>query len=379
MHLSDATLRAKLDGELPAAESLAAERHLNDCARCRARSAGLARTAGELQTQFSDLPAAPETDVAAALTRTRARAAAAIPERRSWFALPRLTPAWGALAVAVLAVVLASSGAARATAERFLAFLRVKNVVVIPVDRPAFNQGKGKLISEFLASNVEVLKDEKAQTAATREEASQLAGFQVRLPAALSEKPQLIVEGEREVQFKVDLQRAQTLLTVLDRPDLKLPSELDGAKVAISVPRGVLARYGDCEVKRFDPDEPPLLEGECVTVMQVPTPTVATMPELDLTRVAEIGLQLAGMGPEEAKAFARTVDWSSTLAIPVPVGLATHQEVAIEGVKGILAVANPQPGRATPYSLVWVKNGMINTVGGWGNPSMAVPVAQSLQ
>lgn len=377
MHISDAKLRAKLDGELPAAESIAAEQHLEACARCRARSAVLARAAAETQAHFSDLPAAPGVDAAAALTRTRARAAAGAREHRSWF--PRLTPAWAALAVAGFAVVMASSGTARATAERFLAFLRVKNVVVIPVERPAFNEGKGKLIQDFLATNVQVLKEEKARTVATREEAAELAGFAVRLPTALAEQPQLIVEGAREVQFSVDLQRAQTLLTVLERPDLKLPAELDGAKVAIDVPRGVLARYGDCEVKRYDPDEPPPVSGQCINVMQIPAPTVVTMPELDLAKVAEIGLQLTGMGPDEAKAFARAIDWSSTLAIPVPVGLATHQTVTIEGVEGVLAVANPVPKRPTMFSLVWVKNGVIHTVGGWGNPGMAVPVAQSLQ
>ncbi|MGE5489269.1 MAG: anti-sigma factor family protein [bacterium] len=377
MHIPDAKLRAKLDGELPAAESLAAEQHLDACARCRARYAGLARAAAEVQAHFADLPSAPEVDVAAALARTRVRAAAGAREHRPWF--PRLTPAWAVLAAAVFAVVLVSSGTARAAAGRFLSFLRVKNVVVIPVERPAFNDGKGKLIQDFLASNVQVLKDERARPVSSREEAAEIAGFPVRLPTALTEQPQLIVEGAREVQFNVDLKRAQTLLTVLERPDLKLPAELDGAKVAIDVPRGVLARYGDCEVKRHDPDEPPPVKGQCINVMQIPAPTVVTVPEIDLAGVAEIGLQLTGMGPEEAKAFARAVDWSSTLAIPVPVGLATHQTVTIEGVEGVLAVANPAPERPAMYSLVWVKNGVIHTVSGRGNPSMAVPVAQSLQ
>ena len=71
MHIPDAKLRAKLDGELPAAESLAAEQHLDACARCRARYAGLARAAAEVQAHFADLPSAPEVDVAAALARTR--------------------------------------------------------------------------------------------------------------------------------------------------------------------------------------------------------------------------------------------------------------------------------------------------------------------
>ncbi len=378
MHISGPKLRAKLDGELPAEESLAVERHLSECARCRARSVELARTAGEIKSLFSELPEGARPDIAAAFTRTQAR----VEERRevrsprSW--LPaRMAPAWGAVAAIAVAVVLMSSPTARAAAQKFLAFLRVKNVVAIPVDQPV-NQGNGQLISEFLTNSVTVTKAEKAIPVGTRDEAAKAAGFAVRLPAALSEQPELVVEGEHEFNFNVDLRRAQTLLGVLGRPDLKLPANLDGARVAVSIPRGILAKYGKCEPVRHGP-HPLELAGNCIMVAQVPAPAVVTMPQLNLAEIAEIALQFTGMTAEEARNFARTVDWSSTLAIPVPTDMATHETVTVDGEQGVLMTAKPRSGRPTPYALVWVHNGIVHKVGGWGNATMALPVAQSLQ
>jgi hypothetical protein len=378
MHIPESTLRANLDGELPADESLAVERHLKDCARCRDRSAELAERAGAVRSLFSDLGGGAQPNVSAAWTRTQARASEQ-PARRSWRAsLPgRMVPAWSVVAALSLVVVFASSGSARAYAQKFLSFLRVKQVVAVPVDhRPEMDTRKGKLISEFLASNVNVVKQEKARTVATREEASELAGFAVRLPAVLTDAPQLVVEGAHEFNFTVDIKRAQTLVNLLGRPDLTLPANLEGARFAIDAPRGVVARYGNC------PQRPaPHMEqrGDCIMVMQVPAPTVVTVPEVNIAEIAEIGLQLTGMAPEQARAFSRTVDWSSTLAVPVPAGVATHENVTVDGVQGILMTGKINAGDRTRYGLVWVKNGVIYNVGGWGNPSMAIPVAQSLQ
>jgi hypothetical protein len=201
----------------------------------------------------------------------------------------------------------------------------------------------------------------------------------VRLPAALSETPQLVLQGAHEFNFTVDIQRVQTLVNVLGRPDLTLPANLEGARFAVDVPRGVLATYGKCAVRRHGPQEAELQGGDCIRVMQVPAPTVATVPQLNLAEIAEIGLQLTGMSQEDARAFARTVDWSTTLAVPVPAGVATHENVTIDGVQGILMTGKMRAGDIPRYGLIWVKNGIIYSVGGVGNPSMAIPIAQSLQ
>ncbi|HWR54095.1 MAG TPA: zf-HC2 domain-containing protein [Bryobacteraceae bacterium] len=379
MHIDEGILRARLDGELPAVETEAVERHLAACGRCRERSDALGRQAANVNAVFAGLGDVPQPDPAVALSRVRARQSLA-PAERPWFGIFRggLKPVWGAVAGIAIVATLGASEPGRAAAQRFLSLFRVKSVVVVPIERPNFDQGKGQLISQFLASSVNVTKEEKSQPAANREHAAELAGFALRLPAALTERPEITVEGEHAFQFTVDLERAQTLINVLGREDLKLPASLEGTRVAVDVPRGVTAKYGDCRRRLHGPGEPPT-GGECIVVMQVPSPTVVTMPEIDLASIAEIGLQFTGMSPEDAKAFSRTVDWSTTLAIPLPPAVASHQEVTIEGVRGVLVTAKPRANEPTRYALVWVKNGIIHNVGGFGNPSMALPVAQSLQ
>lgn len=380
MHIDEGTLRARLDGELPAGDVEKVERHLSECARCRDESERLRRQSANVGALLAVLQDGPQPDSAAAYTRLRARQSLA-PASRGWFSPfgARLRPVWGAVAGIALVAVLGASGPGREAAQKFLSLFRVKNVMVVPIQGEVFDQGKGQIIAQFLASSVKVTKEEKPQVAADREQASQLAGFAVRLPAALTERPEITVEGERAMQFTVDLQRVQALIGVLGRPDLQLPASLDGARVAVDVPRGVVAKYGDCRIRRPGPDGPPQAQGECTVVAQVPSPTVVTMPEIDMAAVAEIGLQFTGMSPEDAKAFSRAVDWSSTMAIPLPTSVASHEDVTIEGVRGVLVTAKAHGSGLTPYALVWVKNGIIHKVGGFGNPSMALPVAQSLQ
>jgi hypothetical protein len=115
-----------------------------------------------------------------------------------------------------------------------------------------------------------------------------------------------------------------------------------------------------------------------VVVMQGPSPVVVTVPELNLSAVAELGLQISGMNAQEAQAFARTVDWTSTLAIPLPRDAANFETVAVDGVQGVL-ISNKRRGNFPPgYSLIWIKNGIVYAIAGFGDAGAAVPMAESL-
>ncbi len=63
----------------------------------------------------------------------------------------------------------------------------------------------------------------------------------------------------------------------------------------------------------------------CVYLVQVPSPTVSVPPNLNMAEIAEAGLQLAGMTASEAHAFCQTVDWSSTMVVPVPRNSSTFE------------------------------------------------------
>ena len=113
-------------------------------------------------------------------------------------------------------------------------------------------------------------------------------------------------------------------------------------------------------------------------LVQIPSPTVNTPPDVDLAKLAEIGLEFTGMSPEQAQAFSQNVDWTSSLVIPIPRNAATYQQVSVDGVTGTL-IQRPVDD-APEFALVWVKNGIIYAIGGLGSDSAkAIEMANALQ
>jgi hypothetical protein len=261
------------------------------------------------------------------------------------------------------------------------------------MERDFIAEGKGEMLQQLLADSVIKTKESRRLAVADREEAARLASMAVRLPELRTDAPQLTVNTESAFQFTASQQRLNTLLSVAGRADLQFPPELNGAQVAVDVPANVVARYGNCPVENLhEPTHGPY--DDCVVVSQVPVPTVVTTPELDLTGVAEFGLQLAGMTPEQAHLFSQTVDWTSTIAVPIPRNAATFETVAVDGVQGLMITGLPDRqvvarlgegsrNRVTKlppaYGLLWVHNGIMYSVGGFGNPALAQPLAASLR
>ncbi len=257
----------------------------------------------------------------------------------------------GALAVLTLAVLLVFSSETRAFAQKLLGLFRVRNIAVVSLDRRPVTQQQGKVLGQLLSESSAVTKEGKPQPVSSRAEASRLAGFTVRLLSARADQPRLTVQGEHAFQLTVEMARVQALLNLIGRPDLRFP----------------------------DAPLPPADWSSCVTVAQFPSPTVVTLPELDIAPIAELALQLGGLTADEASAFSRTVDWTSTLVIPVPRDVASFEYVEVEGVRGVLIHHRQWGNRPASYALLWTKNGMVHSLNGFGNPSYAVPLANSLE
>jgi hypothetical protein len=84
------------------------------------------------------------------------------------------------------------------------------------------------------------------------------------------------------------------------------------------------------------------------------------------------------MTTDQAQAFAQSVDWTSSLVIPLPKNAATYQQVTVDGVTGTL-ISRP-PDDAPEFALIWVKNGVIYTIGGLGsNSDQAIAMANALK
>ncbi len=376
MHLHDGQLYALLDGELAEAAHEIAEQHLAACADCRTRMDELGARSERVAAQFAALaPASSRVSAQTALARFNHRySRKEISVMRKFFA-PRYRPAWGLVAVIAVIAISMTFAPVRAWAEGLLAQFRVQRVQVLPVDPTLLNvlgtnQTLTQQVSQMLSDSMQVTKKpSKPQTVDSAAKASQLAGFTVRLPTSRSDVSQIVVQDSSAFQFTVNRKRAQTLLDEMGYSRLQLPASLDGALIKVSIPAGVSAAYGQCpKLEKDSPNSqgsPGRTMLNCTILAEIPSPTVNTPPNLDVQQLAEIGLQVAGMKADEARAFAKTVDWTSTLVVPIPRNSASSKQVQVDGVNGYL-IQRPLDD-APQYALIWVKNGIIYAIGGLGN------------
>ncbi len=394
MHLRENTLRALLDGELSESPRATTSEHLADCADCRRRLQELDDRAHRVGGHLAALNPSPGTGPSprAALARLSTLHTGREKEKSmvNRILSPRFRIAWTLLAILAVVAVSLSFEPVRVWAGEFLGLFRVQHITVLPVDTTRLGELSGnstlaKQVGQLFADSINVTKqpgDPKTVTDAA--EASKLAGFSVRLPGASSTVPHLTVQGSSAFQFVVSRARAQALLDQAGDSRLQLPPALDGATIKVTIPAELTAAYGDC------PPPPRAADGDlnlgspgrrylnCIVLAQIPSPTVDTPPNVDLTQLAEIGLQFTGMSPEQAHAFSQTVDWTSTLVVPIPRNGASYTQVPVDGVTGNL-ILRPTDD-APEYALIWVKSGIIYAIGGLGtDTSKALSMANSLK
>ncbi|HVM71327.1 MAG TPA: zf-HC2 domain-containing protein [Anaerolineales bacterium] len=387
-HLNDGDLRAALDGELQAA----ARQHLENCPACRQRLGLIQAQVQPIARRLSflaspDRPAALSAQAALTHFHQFTQPRKELSMFRKLFTSPLVRA--GIVIVLILAVVL-SLPSTRALAGKFLNLFRVQQVVVVPVDFTGMqqltgNQALGKQVSDLISSSItSQQKPGSPVTAADAASASRQAGFNVRVPQGLA-PTRFSVEGPAAFTLKVDVAKAQALLNESGRSDLVLPASINGADVSVTIPASVSVSFGTCP----DPaaqDTAKSLNGngsagrqypDCVILAELPTPTVTAPPELDLAQLAQIGLEFTGMTSDQAAAFTQTVDWTSTLVIPLPKNAATYQQVTVDGVTGTL-IQRPADD-APQYVLLWVKNGIIYAISSLGtNSQQAIQMANSL-
>ena len=391
MHTNEGTLRAYLDGELsqPTCNTVAA--HLRDCNMCRSQLDRLASrtsaTSGHLQAlapRGAELPAS----APLSLSRLRARLSRESqlvslmsdrPEEGGLSAMfqrmfnREYRVAWAGLATIVIVTLLFTLAPVQAAASNFLGLFRVRKFAVVSIN-PANLQDLDKIggqIDKLLSDQVTFVKQPKEPVSvASAAEASQQVGIQVRLPSALADQPKLQVQDGIDAKLKVDVNRIHAILDVAGRSDIRLPSVLDGANVEFIVPPMVMANYGNCSSG-----------STCVSLVQLASPTVDVPKGVDLAQMGEAMLQLLGLSPAEARHFARSIDWSSTLVIPMPTDAASFRDVTVDGVQGVLIESKPQyrGARKVQYVLLWQKNDVVYGLTLWDDATRGIEIANSLK
>jgi hypothetical protein len=386
-HLNDGELRAALDGEL-GAEQL---NHLEICSSCQSRQKMLETETRQIADKLAFLSSpAKDSRLASRTTQAwyrfnqRILTQKEIPMLKKLIAIPLVR--YGLPILLALTLVFAFP-TTRALASELLNLFRVQQVQAVPVDFTGLEQltGDGALGNQFteLISNSVNITDEPGDPveAADAAQASQLAGFNVRLPQPVTPSQIYVMDGA-SFSMTVERAKAQALLDEAGRGDLVLPESVDGADISVTIPASVSAAYGTCPKPEADSSESEDTERrypDCVILAQIPSPSVNAPADLDINQLAQIGLEFTGMSAEEAVAFTGTVDWTSTLVVPIPSNAATYEQVTVDGVTGTLIQRASREGEPTTFALLWVKDGIIYAISGRGASSeQAIEMANSL-
>ena len=383
-HLTEGQLRLSLDGELDAA----AREHLAACEACRARQTAVRTQAEAVGSKLAFLAATPDDPSPAIQTALQHFEAKHVsrketPVFKRIFASTAVRAA--AIAIVVFALIISIPGA-RALADEVLSMFRIEQVTVLPVDFTGLEQltgngALGKQLSALISdSTTMTLKPGDPVQVSDAAEASQQTGFTVRIPQNATPS-RLSVMNKAAFTFTIDRAKAQALLDEAGRSDLVLPQEIDGATINVNVPASAIVDFNACP----DPATSDSAAGasasrdypDCIVLAEMPSPTVDAPPSVDVAQLAQIGLEFTGMTAEQAAAFTQTVDWTSTLVVPIPKNAATYKQVNVDGVSGYLI---QRPSNDAPqFVVLWIKDGILYSIGGLGTDSaQAIDMANSL-
>ena len=288
---------------------------------------------------------------------------AAPPRRR------RVLQAVACAASLLLAVGLVTLSSVRAAAETFLDLFRVVNFVAVPVptDRITALQ-RGLDLPRMLGEQVHMVQAPGApQSVATAQQAGTLSGITVHLPSWLPDGLTLQgidVLGEQEWTVAASGQKLQQVLATLGINDLTVPPGLDGQTATIHLYPSVRVSYG--------------MQAGHVLFIQARQPEAVLPPGTDLPLLAEIGLRVLGFEPNEARRFANSIDWRTTLLVPVPASVANFHEVDLGAGTGLLletaATAGPRQSQ-----LLWSAGDAVFALIGDVRPEELFEMARSTQ
>jgi len=287
----------------------------------------------------------------------------------------------GLLAAGLAALALSFSFApVRAAAREFLELFRVKRFAAVPVDPErliALQEGKVDL-KTLVGEQVEWIEPAQEPVRVEGlEEAAARTGVALRQPTVLPDEAALAevrVGSPGRFRVRLDVAKLESLAATLGVEDAEIPPAWDGATIEVAGAPVVAMRY------RRGEDE--------FVLFQSPSPEVQLPQGVELAQLGALALRMAGMSAEEARVFARTIDWRSTLLVPIPAEGGTFREVDVNGAKGLLAtsIQKSRPGpdgksgsRRRHSVLLWSAAGKVFAVAGPGDGVLVLEMAQSVR
>jgi hypothetical protein len=294
--------------------------------------------------------------------------AVAEPRSRMW--------RWLATAASVVALAFAFTfPAVRTAAEAFLDYFRVVNFAGVAFDPQRMAQlwsSSSVDLSTLIGQQVTPAAPPPPPVAySTLDEASAAAGMRLHTPTWVPPGFTLTsieVGGEHEFSVQGNTEKLQSVLDALGITDVSVPTALDGQTVSIQIPPVARLVYDDGQYQ--------------ITLTQSRSPVIALPAGVDVASLAEIGLRLLGLDRSEAYRFAQSIDWRSTLLVPVPAATATFHQVEVQTGTGLVIEAGQAReglGGRGGSLVLWSNADTVYALGGSVRSTDTLQMAQSVQ
>jgi hypothetical protein len=180
------------------------------------------------------------------------------------------------------------------------------------------------------------------------------------------------VVGEQSYEEVFDAAKLAAVLRESGNSEIPLPSGIDGARVLVHIPKGVIATYGQCE-------GPASTGANCITLAQVPAPSIIASPGVNMSELTKFCLRLLGASQSEAT---HVVDAAGGIPPAALLALQSDakslQEIDLEGETGSL-IRYQAPSDAARFTLFWQRNGMLYSLSGYGDDSFLRLIAHSIE
>jgi hypothetical protein len=303
-------------------------------------------------------------------------------------AVARIAPAartrtWLAAAASIAVVGFAFTlPPVQAAAEAFLDFFRVKQFTGVAFDPERLQSLESSGISpEAIFGKIEPLTDASPEPVsyATAAEAGAAAGIRVRTPAWVPqgfEPSRIMASSEHAARITINVAGMQAVLDALGLADVELPVNLDGQTATVRVPPIVTQTYVNDDFVSERTGE--ILE-RSIHVIQAESPDVAFPAGLDLSKLAYAGLRVFGMPRDEAYRMSVTIDWRTTLIVPVPSKALAYRPINVAGNEGLLITGLARDETFPGGVLMWSAGGETFAIAGAAGDDELLEIAQTLQ
>ena len=245
----------------------------------------------------------------------------------------RLAPALATAAGIAVVVLLFTVPAVRVAAQNALDLFRVHSFEGIEIDPARLDQLRalhdqiGKDPSMMVLDQQDVIKEPGKPLVYP---SAVLAGNAAGLPGLKQPRGPLPngmrftkaqVQGEGIARLTLHADKLRKVIELLGLTDVQVPGYLDGQKITVHMPPIVSQQFDNGTTH--------------MTLVEAHSPELGLPPGADLKQLGEIGLRILGLDADEARRVAASIDWKSTLVVPVPTSAQSFRQVEVNGQKGL--------------------------------------------